>query len=430
MSSNTSKNAAANLNAADSPLRYGIGSEVTLSLAPTAQVTRCGRPPGEPLDDPSAAMAAALVDPLDFPPLSQSVVPGDRVTIALDPGLPQAAGLVAGVVDTLLAAGVAPADITLLRSSAGLSADANDPRSGLNSAVAAAIELVTHDPERRGELSYLAAAADGKPIYLNRHIHEADLVLPLGCLRLDATPGNGGLHGGLYPTFSDAETLRHFRTARRRGATSKRHKAAPGRVRSDADEVAWLLGLSLTLQVVPAGGGDVLHILAGEVGAVLRRGRELCALAWQRTVPQRAELVVAAIDGPATQQTWDNVARALVAARSVVTDGGTIALCTDLAIEPGPALRRLAAARDSDAAERAVQKSHTPDTSAALELLHAQDNARVYLLSRLEAETVEQLGIAPIRDGAELARLSNHFDSCILLESAQYLVPTLQQEDA
>lgn len=402
-----------------STLRFGPGSEVTLDLPPAVLVADCGRPRGEPLDDPSAAMAAALTEPLDMPALRHCVVPGDQIALALDAGLPQAPSLVAGVVSTLLESGVEPGQITLLRTMEDAKASAEDPREALPCGVAEQIELVTHDPACRDEMRYLAATRDGRPIYLNRRIHEADLVLPIGCLRIGAAPQYFGMHGGLYPAFSDQRTQRRFRTPGLKVARLRQ-------LRHETDEVAWLLGLSMTIEVVPAGDGQVLHILAGEVNAVRRQGSRLCQHAWRDCVPRRASLVVAAIDGGPRQQTWVNVARALAAARRVVSDGGAIALCTELRDAPGPALQQLAEETDHPATRRELRKSRDGDAVAAVELRRTFDRASVYLLSRLKSEQVESLGVAPVSDVSELKRLSGHFPSCILLSSAQYAAVQLE----
>jgi len=405
-----------------STLRFGPDAQVILELPPDALVADCGRPRGVPLDDPAAAMAAALVEPLDMPPLAQCVVPGDQVALALEPGLPQVAALVSGVVDTLLAAGVQAHDIAILRTLEDARASADDPREALAAGVAEKIELVTHDPECRDELRYLAATREGRSIYIQRRLHEADLVLPIGCLRSGTSPGYHGIHGGLYPTFSDKRAQRRFRLA---GASTAKVR----RRRAEADEVAWLMGLSMTIQVVPAGDGQVLHILAGDISGVLRQGRRLCQHAWCNSVPRRASLVVAAIDGGPRQQTWDNVARALAAARRVVSDGGAIALCTELMDAPGPAMRQLEGSSDWDEALREIRRDRLVDLVPATELARARDRASVYLLSRLESDQVESLGMAPMEDLQELARLSGRFPSCILLSSAQYAAVRLEEED-
>ena len=117
-------------------LRFGPDSQLTLDLPPAVLVADCGRPRGEPLDDPAAAMEAALVEPLDMPALAKCVVPGDHVTLALDPGLPQAPALVAGVVATLLEAGVQSRDISILHTLDDAKSSADDPREALACGVA------------------------------------------------------------------------------------------------------------------------------------------------------------------------------------------------------------------------------------------------------------------------------------------------------
>ena len=36
-------------------------------------------------------------------------------------------------------------------------------------------------------------------------------MLPVGCLRGEQSAGYFGIHGAIYPTFSDAKTLQRFR---------------------------------------------------------------------------------------------------------------------------------------------------------------------------------------------------------------------------
>ena len=74
-------------------------------------------PRGQPLADPAAATAAALAEPLDYPPLAQSTTPGDRVVLALDRGVPQVAQVTAAVVRC---PGATPASIPTASASCGV----------------------------------------------------------------------------------------------------------------------------------------------------------------------------------------------------------------------------------------------------------------------------------------------------------------------
>jgi nickel-dependent lactate racemase len=406
-------------------MRYGTDSVVEMQLSADALVADCRGPRGAPLSDLPAAVSAALAAPMDFPSLRQTVVSGDRVAIALQSEVPQAAVIVAALVSILLEAGVDSADICIVHAGA----DENDTESALRrelpEAVRDSIEIVRHDPTHRDALSYLAANHDGEPIYVNRRLVDADVVLPIGSIRLPGTPGYFGVSATLYPTFSDATTIDRFR------ATDADPEAGEiGHRRQEAEEVSWLLGVLLIIQVVPAAAGQVLHIVAGIAEAVERGGVELCKAAWDFEVPRRAELVVAAIEGPADQQTWENVGRAIAAASRAVLDDGAIALCTDLAALPGPALSCLAQARDPADAGRQIRRQHSADAAATHELAAALSRGRVYLLSRLDESIVEDLGIAPVGAAADIARLVQRQHSCILLGNAQFAQPSVCDEVA
>ena len=183
--------------------------------------------------------------------------------------------------------------------------------------------------------------ADDEPIYLNRLLTDADVVLPIGCLRCEPAIDYHGMFGGLFPTFSGRQTQdKLFASA---VAHAERGEA---RSREKIQEAGWLLGVQFTVQVVPGPGGEALRVLAGMPADVFQAGQTACQEAWSCTVPRPAQLVIAAIDGPESEQTWDNVARALANARRVVSAGGAIALCTSLDIPPGPNVRRAGEVKD------------------------------------------------------------------------------------
>src|SRR5262245_34028174 len=67
-----------------------------------------------PLDDPAAALRAALERPFGFPPLRKALTPDDHVAVVVDEGLPDVAGLLTPLLEHLAGAGVGPSAVTLL----------------------------------------------------------------------------------------------------------------------------------------------------------------------------------------------------------------------------------------------------------------------------------------------------------------------------
>ena len=403
-------------------LPYGLQSQLGLDLPDETLLAVFDEPHGRPLTDPAAGVARALDDPLNFPALSLATVPGDRIALALEPSVPQAATLVAATGNYLVEHGASPDHLAVLVTPAG-GANEGDPRALLPDAWREEVTLETHAPETTGTLSLLGSNHEGKPVYMNRTLLDADLVVPIGCIRHQPTIGYYGRYGGLFPAFADVQTQSRFHKPPPASAR-RQHRA---KQREEIDEIGWMLGTQFTVQALPGGGEQLLDVLAGDIREVFRAGSSDYAQAWTFQAPRRANLVIASISGGRDQQTWQNVARALAAASCVAADGGAIALCTELAADPGPAISGLSRLEDREQALKNIRREHAADAAEAIELVRATEQAKVYLLSRLDETLVEDLGIAHIDDPGDVARLARRHDSCIVLSNAQYVIPVMDE---
>ena len=162
-----------------STLKYGINAAIELEVPEASLVADCAEPRDEAAD-PAKAMAHAIAKPVDFPPLAQAVAPGDTVVVALGPSVPQAAQLLPPLIKTICEQGVQPSSITVLQTADDASA-ASEPLAGrLPANVRDQIHVVIHDPTDRSGLAYLATTDDEHPIYLQRELCDADIVIPIG----------------------------------------------------------------------------------------------------------------------------------------------------------------------------------------------------------------------------------------------------------
>ena len=232
-----------------------------------------------------------------------------------------------------------------------------------------------------------------------------------------------GMFGGLFPTFSGQQTQdKLFASAIAHAARDE------ARSREKIQEVGWLLGVQFTVQVVPGPGGEVLHVLAGMTNDVLA-GQSAAQQAWSGSVPQTAQLVIAAIDGPASEQTWDNVAPS--AGRGGARRIGRRRHCAVYYALRSAGTKLATGGRNEGHAKGACatfSKRRGEDSLAAVALVQALSESRVYLMSQLDEATVEELGITPVASPAELARLATRHKSCILISNAQYAVATVGSE--
>ena len=74
------------------------------------------------------------------------------------------------------------------------------------------------------------------------------------------------------------------------------------------------------------------------------------------------------------------------------------------------------------AEEEKANGGSSPDALAAEQLALASQRARIYLLSRLNQDTVERLGIAHVSETSQISRLTDQCDSCIVLAEADRTV--------
>ena len=398
-------------------LRYGDGASVAIEMGDDFDSYVSESPCQDMSSNVREETQAALAHPLDYPPLAECVVPGDHVVLALGGDVPQVAEITAAVVQSLVACGVVLDDIRILCPCEDEADAAGTPSLLAGQAFCDGVQVLRHTPDDRNQLAYLAADEDGEAILLHRALHDADVVLPIGCVRDDDATGYFGIHGVVYPSFSDAKTMQRFRGLGSLDSTSGRKRELVGRV----EQAAWLLGLHMTIQVVPGDDGRIAHILAGESGAVERRGRELYVSQWRRAVARQAKLVVAGIRGPAAQQTWENLGRTIRTAGNFVEEGGAIAVCCELDAQPGPAVQRLAGGESRADAMRHVGRQRPIDALPAAQIAAALERNKVYLLSRLDASLVEELDIIPLETPDELVRLIGRYSSCAWLPSAQYI---------
>ncbi len=397
--------------------RYGDNLSIELQFAEDARWGEFGIPSRQPLGDLSAATRAVLEEPLDYPSLSRCTTPADRVVVALDRAVPDAAAVTAAVVQALVDAGVDPDGIAILQTAPEPGVEPDGPCRMIPAALRERVTLLTHDPTDRRQLAYLAANEAGEAILINRALHDADVVLPVGCLYAEAAAGYFGIHGSVFPAFSDAKTIQRFRGF----GTLDGYGDKKRDLTAEVEHVAWLLGLNFTIQLVPGPGGHALEVLAGQSESVQRHGRESYRAVWSWPENGRASLVVAAIEGDATQQTWENLGRALESAEHFVEEDGAIAICCELAASPGPGLRHIAQAASRRSGLRHVSKQRPADALPAAQVAQILDHHKLYLLSRLDSAVVEDLDIIPLAAPDELARLVQQHSSCILLSNAPYV---------
>lgn len=407
----------------------------------------------------------SLRTPLDFPAISDAILAGDHVALAVDPNVPRVAEVIAGIMDVLLSCEAGRVSIVLWSEASEecfqsltqrfqnvAPENVGSPDGGslvvADAAMADSVTAVTvmrHSPRDRREMRYVVADADAEAIYLSRDLVDADFTLPIVAARAcDATQRND--KSAVFPLFADASTMQRYQTTISAEDSEKM-----------AEEVGWLLGVQLLMMVSSDPAGGVARILTGTPEAIRSELDTLHAdeqgESGEHETRPLAELVVAALDGDVNVQTWSNVARAAVAASRHTEGDSAIVIWSQLEELPNPLWQQeLSARRDRDDAFN-EEREQLPDELGdepggddsvaatgfaewsterawARKLADLVEGNRVFLHSKLADADVESLGLGIISSVEELHRLGETCQAAGMLRAAQYQAGSVARAEA
>ena len=275
----------------------------------------------------------------------------------------------------------------------------------------------------RINLALLGLNEKNERLLVNRSIFEADVVLPIGCARLPGVAGSG-VFECLFPRLSDAETIGRLRTPSQRGTRrADRQSAAQGR----RSRLAARRGAG---DASRAGvDGKVAEVVAGDPQAVAERCRRIVRAAVVVPSPaagepgdrQRHRWTARSRLGKTSAARWRRSSRwSRRAVRSRFAPISTTARATRSA--------NSSAIPISTASNATCATTIRPTVGRPGNWLERCSAGPVYFLSQLDADDVEEMGMAPIADVDELVRLASGRESCIVLDDSQYAVVTVAGE--
>jgi hypothetical protein len=391
--------------------------QIEFEVSTEALVGSWKGPSGLALEVVGDALRDALDHPLDFPALRQMMVPGDRVAIALDGSLTGVGPILFALKKSFDEAGVSTRDVTV--------AVTPESRPGLAQDLPEGMTLVFHDPSNREALAYLAATKDGRRVYLDRHLTDADVVIPVGRAGFDPVVGYRGPWSVLFPGLSQEATRVSYR---QRLAEDSPRRLTPLCRLDEPFEVSWLLGSQFHLAQVPGVLGPN-RIIAGLAESVRDQAIRAVNESWIFHSPDRAECVVAGIGAPGARTGLAELVDGLVTASRLVHQGGKIIALSRAGGKIGPSFQRLRDAADSRAFSQAL-RGHESDIDSVSGRLLAQVLAwaDVYLLSGLDPQSVEDLSMVPLDRDRDAVRLVAAARSCILISQAELTRAVVGQE--
>ncbi len=288
--------------------------------------------------------------------------------------------------------------------------------------------VAVHDPDDRSQLAYLAATKEGRRIYLNRGLTDADLVVPVGRVGFDPVMGYCGPWSVLFPGFSDRATIEAHRSRLRPDEGDSRVASWARSSREESLEVSWLLGTQFHVGAVPGARGFA-GLLAGRESSVCEQGIARLDELWTFRPESCAEIVIAGVGGPGASASLEALAEGLATARRLVQHGGKIVMLSNAAGAVGPALRCLI---DAGGAERGPVRlrghEKDEDFSIASRIAQAVSWADVFLYSGMSRELVEDLSMVPLDKPEQARRLASQGRSATVVSRAEWTFALVPEE--
>jgi nickel-dependent lactate racemase len=361
----------------------------------------------------STRVDKALRNPIEFPSMDQLTVSGDIVAFAIDPLLPNPIELVPEIIQWFAEQGTSPANMRVVYAGDS-SGCATRLRQRLVELLGSDLEFAIHDPNETEALAYVAADEAAEPIYINRTLVDADVVVPIRSCRPAGSIDDWGPHA-LYPLLTDQKTRQRFLSPE-----SLWDKDSHGLRIKWCDEAANWAGWLTQILALPSIPGAISAVFAGLCQPVHHASQSQFAETWETPIHE-ASLTIALLDGNEEHQDWLGLARALRNADRVTADGGNIVVCTEISTPLGKALRSLrASAGNADELEQSLNKTPSADSLAASLIHRIKETKHMYLVSQLKSDTVESIGLGAIENSSQLQHLVAQHDSVNLVSSIQH----------
>ena len=398
-----------------------IGKKTYELALPDSAVTLgyAGNPDPRSVDE---LLRESLHAPIEFPELALAILDEDLVAIALEEAVPQGFEIVAELIQWLLERPLRGEQITVVLSSADRHAidQAREAIERRSPGASGTVRIVQHVAANHEQLEYIAAAKSADPIYIQRDLVEAAVVLPIYCIRDPDTLSASDLYA-MSPAFADAKTQQRWRLAWLDDNQQHLHQQS-----KLSREAGWLMGVQFAIAVVPACDGEITAILAGDPQSVHQKACEqlreqrLHGKPSQEDYERQFDLAIAAIDGGPEQQTWLNVARAVARADEMLHPSGRVIVCCDVdRITDGVA--QLASDDPDEQLEKELLGGNLQDAFPAAVLRSIQARRSVYLMAPMISESeMEPLGIAYASKTSDIERLTHGPSAVVVIQSAQY----------
>jgi len=248
--------------------------------------------------DPRPEAEKSLSAPIGLPPLMELVRPGMKIALVIDDeSRPTPVDrLLPAVLSELQRSGIHPDQVTVIPALGvhhGMSEVALARRVG--ESIFSKLHWESHDSDCADKLAFLGTTKRGTPVYINKTVAQADLILSVGCIEPHIIAGFGGGYKNLVPGVAGRTTIAHNHSLNCRPDTfnSVGQPLEHNPMRMDLEEAAGMIKAPVfIINAVLDSALKVVRVVSGHPLAAHREGMRTSAKIYGAAIPSLADVVI------------------------------------------------------------------------------------------------------------------------------------------
>jgi len=287
-----------------------------------------------PLDDPEAALHAALANPIGTKSLAELAKGKKSACILIcDITRPVPNKLILPpVLKTLEEAGIPRSEIVILNATGLHRPNVGDEMIEMvGEEIARNYRIENHHGKVRDEHTFLGTTPNGVPVWIDSHYINAELKITTGLIEPHLMAGYSGGRKVICPGIAALETVKVWH-----GPKFLEHPLADcgivkgNPVHEENTRIALMAGCDFIVNVVIDAKRRITWLGAGDMILAWEKGVEFCQEVVKVGVPEALDVVVTSCAGYPLDTTWYQAVKGLTGALPIVKKGGTIVMAASL----------------------------------------------------------------------------------------------------
>jgi nickel-dependent lactate racemase len=357
------------------------------------------------LANPSAEVRKALKDPIESPPLSEVVSPGEQIDIVVsDKTRPSKSDVfVPVIIEELLKMGVSFEDISIIFATGTHPLHTKkDQEEIVGPEIASKVKLFDHNCKDKSNLVYIGTTRRGTRIEINRRLfEEADRIILTGVITYHYFAGFGGGRKSILPGVASFETIQanHKLVLNPQPGTGMNPMAKTGLlygnpIHEDMEEAALMVSPDFLVNVVLNDEREIAQVFAGDFILAHGRGCDFLDDHYRVNIDQQADVVIVGCGGYPKDINFVQSHKAMDNAAYALKDGGTMILVAEAAeVFPSSVYEEWISLGSLEAIEEGLRNNFSIPGHTIYAAMEKAKKFNIIWVSKQDPKRVEKMGI-------------------------------------